>query len=472
MGMTKTGMREQLERLRDEAMKRKVEFAEARFASVTSSGLMLQDGRADRMGAGKRAGMGVRVVADGAWGFASAESTEFGDWLSCLEAALEMARVSAQRLDEPVLLADVPAAVDEVQAQFEIDPATVSIERKLAAVQGYEEASALTVGERVANLMTGYNDAKHLEIVCNTRGTLVSSESVRTMVWHAVTTQDGSMRQRAREIRAQQAGFELVEATPAEELSGKAAALALSLLSARPAPAGEFPAVFHPSITGLLVHEAIGHNAEADHVAAGQSILEGKLGTRLAADCISILDDATIPGSWGSYQYDSEGVPGQRRVIVEKGLLKGFLHSLETAAKMGVAPNGCARADGFVNRPIVRMSNTMISPGEMSLEELIADIDLGLLLRAGQWGYVWCEKGQYTCHAGEGVMIRNGELAEQVRDVSVSGMTLETLANVSAISRDFELAMPGNCGKNGQRMAVNGGGPYVKIKEIVVGGQA
>lgn len=138
---------------------------------------------------------------------------------------------------------------------------------------------------------------------------------------------------------------------------------------------------------------------------------------------------------------------------------------------MGVAPNGSARADGFMHRPIVRMSNTMIQPGEASLEELMKDIELGILLRGGQWGYVWCEKGQYTCHAGEGVMIRNGQLAEQVRDVSISGMTLETLANAEGVSRDFELEMPGNCGKNGQSMPVNGGGPYVKVKEIVVGGQ-
>jgi len=207
-------------------------------------------------------------------------------------------------------------------------------------------------------------------------------------------------------------------------------------------------------------------------VLTGQSILGGKLGTQVAADCISIVDDSTIPRSWGSYTYDSEGVPGQRRALVEKGVLKGFLHSLETAAKMGAAPNGSARADGFQHRPIVRMSNTMILPGESSLEELMRDIDLGILLRGGQWGYVQSEKGQYTCHAGEGIMIRNGQLAEQVRDVSISGMTLDTLADALGVSRDFELEMPGNCGKNGQSMPVNGGGPYVKVREVVVGGQA
>ena len=465
-------MREQLERLRGEALRRKAEFAEARYAAVRSSSLMLQDGRADRAGTSTRAGVGIRVLWQGAWGFASTESLRYSDWKCCLSAAFDMAKVSAARRHEPAVLAEAPVVVDEVRTPFEIDPTQVPLDRKLAAVRGYEEASGCRACRHVANLMTGYSDSWQHEIVCNTRGALVSSETVRTIIWHAITTQDGAVRQQAKEVKAKQCGFELVEQTPAEEFSVKAAARAVSLLWADPAPAGSFPAVFHPSITGLLVHEAVGHNAEADTVLAGQSILAGKLGAKVAADCVTILDDATIPGSWGTYQYDSEGVTGQRRVLVENGVLKGYLHSLETAAKMGVAPNGSARADGFMSRPIVRMSNTMIQPGEQSLEDLIRDIDLGILLRGGQWGYVWSEKGQYTCHAGEGVMIRNGELAEQVRDVSVSGMTLDTLANVLGVSRDFELAMPGSCGKEGQSMSTNGGGPYVKIKEIVVGGQA
>ncbi len=470
--MNQHEIKQQLAHLRDTAIGRKVSFAEVRYTAVRHSSLMLQDGRADRMGAGSRLGMGVRVLLNGAWGFASTESPQQSDWLSALDDAVEMARVSATRLDEPVVLADAPPVVDEVRTSFRIDPTEVPIERKLAAVRGYEEASCRRAGEAVANLMTGYNDARQLEIVCNTRGSMISTESVRTILWHMITTQNGSVRQRGREVRARQAGFELIEETPAAEFSAKAAERAVSLLSAQPAPAGTFPAIFHPSIAGLLVHEALGHNAEADLVLAGQSILDGKLGTKIAADCITVVDDATIPGSWGSYRYDSEGVPGTRRTIVENGVLKGFLHSLETAGRMGVVPNGSARADGFSHRPIVRMSNTMILPGQSLLEELISDIDLGILLRAGQWGYVWCEKGQYTCHAGEGVMIRDGKLAEQVRDVSVSGMVLETLASALGVSSHFELEMSGNCGKNGQSMPVNGGGPYIKVRDVVVGGQA
>jgi TldD protein len=291
------------------------------------------------------------------------------------------------------------------------------------------------------------------------------------MVGASMTALDGDVRQQAGERRGEQCGYELIDRLTPDEVSAKAAKRAVALLKAKRAPAGKFTVVFHPSITGLLTHEALGHNSEADLVLSGQSILEGKLGQKIASECITIIDDGTIPGSWGSYAYDSEGTASQRRVIIENGVLKGFLHSLETAAKMGVAPNGSARAQGFGNRPVVRMSNTFIVPGTMTFEELLKDIDIGVYLKGGQWGYVLCERGQYTCSAGEGYMIRNGQLAEHLRDVCISGLTLETLANADAVSRDFEMQMPGMCGKSGQGMHINAGGPHVRVRDIVVGGQ-
>jgi DNA-binding CsgD family transcriptional regulator len=160
----------------------------------------------------------------------------------------------------------------------------------------------------------------------------------------------------------------------------------------------------------------MGHNAEADHIVAGTSIIAGKLGEKIASDLVTIIDDATISGKWGTYSYDSEGTPAARRIIIENGVLKGYMHSLETAAKLGMAPNGSARAQDYHSRPIVRMSNTFIQPGNLSFEDLIKDIGLGVYLKGGEYGYVFSERGQYTCHAGEAVMIRNGQLAESLRD--------------------------------------------------------
>jgi TldD protein len=342
----------------------------------------------------------------------------------------------------------------------------------MAALEGYEQAAIKVAGDKLANSVVNYTDIARRETICNTAGTFIVNETIRTIMHAMITVRDGALLQRARGRIGQPVGFELIESTSAEDFTVKAAKTALTLLSASPPPAGKFPVVFHPSITGLLTHEAFGHNAEADHVMDGTSIISDKLGQRVASELVTIVDDSTIPGKWGSFKYDSEGTPGARRVLIDKGILKGFMHSLETAARLDMQPNGSARAQDYHSRPIVRMSNTFIEPGTSTFEEMIKGIDLGVYLKGAEYGYVYCERGQFTCHAGEAQMIRNGKLAEQLRDVSVAGMTLETLMNMDAVCGDFEMKMPGTCGKNGQGAPVDDGGPHVRVSEMVVGGRA
>jgi len=218
------------------------------------------------------------------------------------------------------------------------------------------------------------------------------------------------------------------------------------------------------------MHEALGHNTEADAVWAGESILAGRIGDRIASEKVTVCDDPTYPNSYGSYDYDSEGVAAEKRVLIENGVLKTYLHSLETADKFKVQPNGAARAQGFLHRPIVRMSNTYMAPGTDRVEDLFKGIDRGVYLRDGSWGYVFVDKGQFVCHATQAQMIEHGALGEPLRDVSVSGMMLETLTEIEAVTDDFEMDKPGMCGKNGQGAPVNCGGPHVRVKGLVVGG--
>jgi TldD protein len=464
-------MRELLEALRDTAKKRGAEFMDVRAMENQGTSIQLQDGRADKVSQSRSRGLGVRVLMNRAWGFASTDGYDRQRAFDCLELAMAMAKASQARLGELGALAEAPAAQDSVPPRFEKDPHSVPLADKMKLLSQYEQAAVAAGQGKLVNTVVSYSDGRERASLCNTRGTYLETESIRTMVGASMTALDGDVRQQAGERRGEQCGYELIDRLTPDEVSAKAAKRAVALLKAKRAPAGKFTVVFHPSITGLLTHEALGHNSEADLVLSGQSILEGKLGQKIASECITIIDDGTIPGSWGSYAYDSEGTASQRRVIIENGVLKGFLHSLETAAKMGVAPNGSARAQGFGNRPVVRMSNTFIVPGTMTFEELLKDIDIGVYLKGGQWGYVLCERGQYTCSAGEGYMIRNGQLAEHLRDVCISGLTLETLANADAVSRDFEMQMPGMCGKSGQGMHINAGGPHVRVRDIVVGGQ-
>lgn len=465
-------MRELAESLRDEALNRKVDFMDIRIVESDYTSISLQDSKADKVVYGKALGMGIRVLLDGVWGFAASSGVERAAATECLESAISMAEASRARVVDRVEVYKTDPVIDSVEAEYERDPRVIPVDQKMQILLDFENAALDYGRDKIINTTLGYSDSVQTEVICNTFGTSIESQYVRTSIGCGITAGDGSIRQRATEGRAKLAGFELIEEIDPKEFSVKAAETAISLLSAKRAPSGKLPVVFHPRTASLLIHEALGHNAEADHVLNGESILEGKLGQKIAADCVNVVDDGTVKGAWGSYKYDSEGIPAQRRVIVENGVLKSYMHSLETATKFGVLPNGSARAQSYNYRPIVRMSNTFVAPGDLSFEQLIKGIDLGIFVKGGYGGYVACEKGQYTCHVGEGWIIRNGQLAEHVRDASVSGIILETLMDINGISQEFEMDRHGGtCGKNGQSVPVSGGGPYIRVKEMVIGGQ-
>jgi TldD protein len=460
-----------LENIRDKAKRRGVQFMDVRLFEEDSTTVMVQDRKADKVSQGKSSSVGLRVLMDGAWGFASTDVMDSRSLDHCLQAALEMAKASTVRVAHPGAVAEIQPVVDVVRVEVEKDPRSVPLEEKVKRVLDYEKAGMDCARDKLCNTIVSYRDTWTRETICNTAGTLIEQETIRTAIQTVMTAVEGPVRQMAHEAFSEQVGFELLDRISSKVFTEKATQRAVSLLSARRAPSGKFPVVLHPSITGLLVHEALGHNAEADHVFNGQSIIEGKIGEQIASERVTIMDDATIPRLNGSYRYDSEGVPGQKRIIIESGILKSYLHSLETAARFGVEPNGSARAMNGHCPPIVRMSNTFIAPGELPFEEILKDIDEGIFMKGGHWGYVFSERGQYTCHSGEGWMIKNGQLGEHLRDVSFSGMTLETLMNIDAVSKDLEFLLPGRCGKSGQGMHINAGGPYVRVKEVVVGGQ-
>jgi len=453
------------------AEKRGVDFADVRVAEEVSTRAVVEDTKADRVSTHSEAGAGIRVLVNGAWGFVSADTLSRRRLLVALDEAVELAKASAPRVTDPATVAAVKPAVVKLSTPFARDPREVGIAEKIRAIKAYEAAARKHGGGSVVNSISSYADVFVAETIANTRGVLVEQDSTRVVIGCQVAVTENGVTQTGFEHKGIVGGFELVERTTEQEFAIRAVEKALNLLRSKPAPAGTFPVIFHPSITGLLAHEALGHNAEADAVWSGASILEGKVGEKIASEKVTIVDDPTVAGKYGYYLYDSEGTPARRRAIIENGVLKGFLHSLETAARFGADPNGAARADGHTARPIVRMSNTFMAPGTDSFEDMVKSIDKGIYLKDGHWGYVFTERGQFTCRAGQAVMIEHGKFGEPLRDVSVAGLTLEVLLNMEMVGSDFEMEMPGTCGKGGQGAPTDAGGPHVKVARIVVGGR-
>jgi TldD protein len=460
-----------VQRICEEARRRGATFADSRAVDAVASTILVQDTQASKLFSATSFGLCVRVLVDHCWGFASADSVSWPHALECLDEAVGLARSSSRFVEERVEITTPRPFVDAVRSVGRLMPDDLPAAEKVRRVLAFETAGRQAAGKGIVNSICSYSDAYQVETLANTLGTQIRSETCRAVLGAqmVVAGADGQI-QRAAEYEAIVGGPELLLDTPAEELSIKASNKALALLKARKCPAGNFTVVFHPSITGLLVHEALGHNAEADAVWSGQSLLEGRLGEQLAASAVTIIDDPTLPGAYGSYKYDSEGTPAVRRVIIDHGRLVGFLHSLETAGRFGVAPNGAARADGYESKPIVRMSNTFMECGAVPFADMIADIDRGIYLEDGHWGYVFVQKGQFICYAGQAHLIEHGRISEPLRDVSISSMTLDTLTNIDAVGDDFEMDMPGMCGKEGQRAPTDAGGPHVRVRDIVVGG--
>ena len=244
---------------------------------------------------------------------------------------------------------------------------------------------------------------------------------------------------------------------------------ALILIEAEAAPAGEMPVVLGPGWPGILLHEAIGHGLEGDFNRKETSVFSGLMGARVGAPGVTVIDDGTIAARRGSLSIDDEGTPTKRSDLIRDGVLVGRLHSRETAAKMGEKPSGNARAISFNHPPIVRMTNTVIEPGDASFEDLFEGVDDGVYVR--NWYGGMTEMEMFTFSSGEAYRIRNGRIEEMVRPVKLSGNVFKTLHQIDGIGRDLGMNQGGGCGKAGQSpLPVSNGSPHIRIQNCLVSG--
>jgi len=285
-----------------------------------------------------------------------------------------------------------------------------------------------------------------------------------------VVARKGEVLQEGRESVGAVAGFEFIEAENPVTIAGKAADKAVKLLDAELPPAGELPVIMDNKLTGVFMHEALGHAAEADHVLYGESILKGKLGEEIAYERLTVVDDPTIKSSHGFYQYDDEGVRSSRTEVIKNGILVSYLHSRETAGRLDANLTANARAADYSDIPLVRMSNTVIEEGDWHFEEMLKDIPFGIYAKGMRGGQVDTVKGEFQFSAEEAFLIEKGTLSKRLKNVSLSGRTLDVLKHIDAIGNDKKHGTIGFCGKDGQDVPVCEYAPHVRVTKILVGG--
>jgi TldD protein len=264
-------------------------------------------------------------------------------------------------------------------------------------------------------------------------------------------------------------GLEVLDEDPPLPKVSEAAEKAVAILKGRKCPSGRMPVIADGELAGVFVHEALGHACEGDLVMAGESILEGRLGENIGSKLVTVVDDPTIRGAFGSFPYDDEGVRARPKTLVKGGVLTEFINSRSTASKLGLEPNGGCRAQDFSSRPIVRMSNTLLMPGDMRFEELLEGIDMGVYVKGSRGGQVDTAQGSFQFNAQEAYLIEKGRVGPVLKDASLSGSILRTLSDMDGLGNEMGRVGVGFCGK-GQWVPVGDGGPHIRICKAVVGG--
>lgn len=443
----------------------RAEYLDIRLERTWSSSVAFRGRRLEAATASEDQGGCVRALNHGCgWGVAS--FTSLDELPAMVRRADELSR--AVRVDQPIRLAEIAPQQADAVLDLDGDVRGVSLADKKALLQQYNDAM-LAASPAVVDTQASYRDEVSEYWFVSSEGTVLYELRPEVVVSGvAIARRNGAiekglesigLRRGWRSAQGHEAAFQTV------------ARRAAALLDAPGVTGGSYPVILDPELAGVFIHEAFGHLSEADFVYENPQARDMMtLGRRFGTPALNVGDHGAAPGLRGTLPFDDEGTPTQDTPLIREGILVGRLHSRETAAAMGEAPTGNARAMSFRHAPIVRMTNTYIAGGQGTAQDLMRDIKLGVYACGAFGGQTLLENFSFT--AAYGYMIRDGQVAELVKDVVLAGNLFQTLGRIERIAGDFQWnQMGGGCGKGGQfPLPVTEGAPHVRIEQALIGG--
>ncbi len=451
-------------RILKENMKYNGEFSDIFAEHTRTSSIVFEENRLEKVISGIDSGVGIRTIYNKhtAYGYTNDLSPS-----SLLELANIVGKAAGEGRENP----DINLEKKHVKPKFEVKslPEDIPIEKKVEMVKRANEV-AWKFDSRVKQVKVIYLDRVQRVAIANSNGILTDETRLGILFAVQVVAAQDDIIQTGYEPVGGFIGFEIFEENPPEVIAEKAAKRAILMLESPKAPAGKMTVILSSEAGGTMIHEAVGHGLEADLAQEGLSVYSDKLGEMVASPLITVVDDATLPHKRGSYGIDDEGTPGRRNVLVEKGVLKGYLYDRLTALKDGCESTGNGRRESYRYRPIPRMSNTFIAPGESDPAAILRETDTGLFVKKMGGGQVDTVSGNFVFEVSEGYRIENGEMGEPVRGAVLTGNGPEVLRIIDRVGSDLGFAI-GTCGKDGQGVPVSDAQPTLRIPEIVVGGE-
>lgn len=447
------------------------QYCDVRAENMSTNGFLLENGQVEHFTSKAECGIGIRILADGAWGFYSVSNP---DSLSGLQEgildATKSARYYAQTKKYKVKLADSKAYVDTIVSQAVVP----SIEEMIGLA--LECDKMMHANKRIHKSSVHMHCDVFDKYFVNSDGAKITQKYVDTIANLSATANESGISQTMTATEGGRGGLEVVAAKDialkrAEHVSEKAS----KLVNARPAKEEKTTVVMNPDFVALLAHEILGHPSEADRVLgremawAGGAWWAGKIGTKIGSSELDVIDDPTIPSSLGSYKYDDEGVRASRKSLVENGVLANHMHSRETASFFGTSPNSAMRSTGYSFMPLIRMACTCIGPGNWDPDEMIKDVKSGYLICDMKVPSIDMMRFNWSISCQYAQKIENGECKELLRDVIVIGNAPEFFNSIDARGKDFTVRPITNCGKGDpmQIMRMGNGGPHIRGEATV-----
>lgn len=453
-----------LQKLLRKALSNGGEYADIYIEHRKTTAIQLEDNKIEKVIEGAIAGIGIRLIYNGKTAYAY--SNDFSE-SALMDMAATISKAAPASSKDSVI--DMKKMCPDVTFLIKMNPELVPMAMKVDLVKVGND-TARRFDQRIKQVNVVYRDSLQKVKICTSEGTVAEDERIYTLGLVQVVAVDEDVIQTGYEPVGGLIGFELFDDNLMDVVALKAAERAVKMLKARRASGGRMPVVISSEAGGTMIHEAIGHGLEADLAQQGVSVYSKKIGQQVAAPVITVIDDATLPNKRGSFSFDDEGTPSKKNVLVKDGILLGYMYDKYTALIDGTSSTGNGRRESYEHKPVPRMTNTFISPGKFSPDEVIRSVPNGLFVKKMGGGQVNTVTGDFVFEVQEGYILDNGSIGEIVRGATLIGNGPDVLKSIDMIASDLGFSI-GTCGKDGQGVPVSDAIPTLRIPEIVVGGE-
>jgi TldD protein len=440
------------------------DFAEIFVEDRTNNGIVMMGGKVESTMSGRDYGVGIRIFK----GFNSVYAyTNKSDE----DTLIETAKKAAQAVEGNIIDLTINLTKSDVKNIniIQIDPSKVEKTKKVQVMKKAYDI-AFNYDELITQVSINYTDYIQNIMVANSEGLWKEDTRVRSRLGiSSVASKDGEMQSGFFAPGASK-GYEFFENLDIDYYAKEASRIAVTMVKAKYSPSGRMPVIIDNGFGGVIFHEACGHGLEATSVAKGLSVFAGKIGQQIASPIVTAIDDGSIPNEWGSFSIDDEGTQSQRNVLIENGILKGYMIDKLNARRMNMDITGSSRRQSYRFPPTSRMSNTFIDNGSSTPEEIIANTEKGLYAKHMGGGSVNPATGEFNFAVMEGYIIENGKIKEPVRGATLIGKGMEVLNKIDMVGNNL-LQSQGMCGSVSGSIPANVGQPMIRVSELTVGGR-